>query len=100
MINMLVNDVNNSKSPETEVTVPMVGLTKGLWIMAICATAFIGTTFVTIYALLDPNFGSLAKALLGSLTAATFFGTIFGVSRYFMEEQIKYNVMNSILMKK
>jgi uncharacterized membrane protein YGL010W len=85
------------KSNDTEmveINIPVIGLVRGLWVMIISAVAFVGTTFVFTYAMLDPTFGLLAKALLGSLVGATLFGTIFGVSRYFTEEQIKYIVIN------
>lgn len=87
------NSIDNENTP-TELIVPVIGLVKGVWVMSICAAAFIGTSFVFTYALVDPSFGSIAKALLGALTGATLFGTIFGVVRYFAEEQIKYTVIN------
>jgi uncharacterized membrane protein len=77
-----------------EMSIPIIGLMKGVWVMTIGAFAFIGTAFVFTYALIDPSFDLLAKALLGSLLAATIFGAMFGVSRYFTEEQIKYTVIN------
>jgi hypothetical protein len=77
-----------------EMSIPVFGLVKGIWIMGIGTFAFVGTAFVFTYALVDPNFDIMAKALLGSLLAVTMFGCMFGVTRYFAEEQIKYTAIN------
>lgn len=77
-----------------EVSIPVIGLVRGVWIMTIGGFAFIGTTFVFSYALASQTFNPMTTALLGSLTAATMFGAMFGVSRYFTEEQIKYTAIN------
>jgi hypothetical protein len=66
-----------------EMNIPVIGLVRGIWIMGIGAFAFIGTAFDLI-----------TKSLLGSLLAITMFGCMFGVSRYFTEEQIKYTAIN------
>jgi len=86
--------VETKETDTQELSIPIIGLIKGIWIMVIGAFAFIGTAFVFTYALIDPSFDLLAKALLGSLLAATMFGCIFGIIRYFTEEQIKYIVIN------
>jgi hypothetical protein len=77
-----------------EMNIPVIGLVRGIWVMGIGAFAFIGTAFVFTYALFDPAFDLIAKSLLGSLLAITMFGCMFGVSRYFTEEQIKYTAIN------
>ena len=77
-----------------EVSIPVIGLVRGIWIMAIGGFAFIGTTFVFSYALSSQIYSPMTTAFLGSLTAATMFGAMFGVSRYFAEEQIKYTAIN------
>lgn len=75
-------------------SIPVIGLVKGIWIMGIGTFAFVGTAFVFTYALVDPTFDMMAKALLGSLLAVTMFGCMFGITRYFAEEQIKYTAIN------
>lgn len=77
-----------------ELSVPVIGLVRGIWVMGIGVFAFVGTAFVFTYAFVDPSFNIVGKALLGSLLAVTAFGAMFGVSRYFAEEQIKYNAIN------
>jgi len=89
--------MEKTKEPETtnlELSIPVIGLMRGIWVMAIGGFAFIGVAFVFIYALLSPNFDIVAKSLLGSLLAASAFGAVFGISRYLAEEQIKYIVIN------
>lgn len=86
--------VETKETDIQEMSIPIIGLIKGIWIMITGAFAFIGTAFVFTYALIDPSFDILTKALLGSLLAATIFGCIFGIIRYFTEEQIKYIVIN------
>jgi len=84
-----------TKETETiEMSIPVIGLVKGIWIMGIGTFAFVGTAFVFTYALVDPTFDMMAKALLGSLLAVTMFGCMFGITRYFAEEQIKYTAIN------
>jgi hypothetical protein len=84
-----------TKETETiEMSIPVIGLVKGIWIMGIGTFAFVGTAFVFTYALVDPTFDMMAKALLGALLAVTMFGCMFGISRYFTEEQIKYTAIN------
>lgn len=77
-----------------EMSIPVIGLMKGIWVMGIGTFAFVGTSFVFTYAFLDPSFNIIAKSLLGTLLAVTAFGCMFGVSRYFAEEQIKYTAIN------
>lgn len=89
---MEIKEENNSKT--VEMNVPVIGLVRGIWIMGIGVFAFVGTAFVFTYAFVDPSFNIIGKALLGSLLAFTGFGAMFGVSRYFAEEQIKYNAIN------
>ncbi len=86
---------DKEETEQIEVSIPVIGLMRGVWIMTIGGFAFIGTAFVFAYALADPNaFKPLITAVLGSLTAATMFGAMFGISRYFTEEQIKYTAIN------
>jgi len=77
-----------------EISIPVIGLVRGVWIMTIGGFSFIGTAFVFTYALINPNFDLIGVSLLGSLLAATMFGAMFGISRYFAEEQIKYTAIN------
>jgi len=84
----------NTETKQIELSIPIIGLVRGIWVMGTGAFAFIGTAFVFTYALIDPSFDLIAKSLLGSLLAATMFGCIFGISRYFAEEQIKYTAIN------
>lgn len=77
-----------------EMSIPIIGLMRGIWVMGIGAFAFIGTAFVFTYALFDPSFDVITKSLLGTLLGITAFGCMFGISRYFTEEQIKYIVIN------
>lgn len=86
--------VETTETEMVEINIPVIGLVRGIWIMGIGAFAFIGTAFVFTYALFDPSFDLIAKSLLGSLLAITMFGCMFGVSRYFTEEQIKYTAIN------
>lgn len=89
-----MTETKEVETTQLEMSIPVIGLVRGIWVMAIGAFAFIGTAFVFVYALVDPNFDTLMTALLGSLLAATMFGCMFGVSRYFTEEQIKYTAIN------
>lgn len=82
------------ETTQLELSIPVIGLVRGIWVMGIGAFAFIGTAFVFTYAFFDPSFTIIAKSLLGALLGATMFGCIFGVSRYFTEEQIKYTAIN------
>jgi hypothetical protein len=84
----------NDENIKIEMSVPVIGLMKGIWVMGIGAFAFIGTSFVFTYAFFDPSFDIIAKSLLGTLLAITAFGCMFGISRYFTEEQIKYTAIN------
>jgi hypothetical protein len=87
-------ETKENETTKIEMSIPIIGLVRGIWVMGVGAFAFIGTAFVFTYALIDPSFDILAKALLGALLGATLFGCIFGVSRYFAEEQIKYTAIN------
>jgi hypothetical protein len=88
-------DKDNENSTETiELSIPVIGLIRGIWVMCISAAAFIGVAFVFTYAVLTPSFNIIGTALIGSLLAFTAFGAMFGVSRYFAEEQIKYTAIN------
>ena len=77
-----------------ELSIPVIGLIKGIWVMGTGAFAFIGTSFVFTYAFFDPSFDIITKSLLATLLAITAFGCMFGISRYFTEEQIKYTAIN------
>lgn len=82
------------ETTQVEMSIPVIGLVRGIWVMGVGAFAFVGTAFVFTYALSDPTFDIIGKSLLGSLLAVTMFGCIFGVNRYFTEEQIKYTAIN------
>lgn len=86
--------IDKTDKTPTEMKIPVIGLVKGIWVMGVGVFAFVGTAFVFTYAFATPNFDSVGLALLGSLLAFTGFGAMFGVSRYFAEEQIKYNAIN------
>lgn len=86
------NTAENTKT--VELNIPVIGLVKGIWIMGIGVFAFVGTAFVFTYAFVDPEFDRIGLSLLGSLLAFTGFGAVFGICRYFTEEQIKYNAIN------
>jgi hypothetical protein len=86
------NETN--ETVQIEMSIPIIGLMKGIWVMGVGGFAFIGTAFVFTYSLFDPSFDVMTKALLGTLLAITAFGCMFGISRYFTEEQIKYTVIN------
>jgi len=89
-----MEEVNENDTKIVELSVPVIGLVRGIWVMGISVFAFVGTSFVFTYAMFDPSFDIIATSLLGSLLAFTAFGVIFGVSRYFAEEQIKYTAIN------
>jgi hypothetical protein len=87
-------ETKENETVKTEMSIPIIGLVRGIWVMGVGAFSFIGTSFAFTYALNSPSFDILAKSLLGALLGATLFGCIFGVSRYFAEEQIKYTAIN------
>ena len=87
-------ETKENETVKTEMSIPIIGLVRGIWVMGVGTFAFIGTAFVFTYALIDPSFDIMTKALLGALLGATMFGCMFGVSRYFAEEQIKYTAIN------
>jgi len=87
-------ETKDIETTQVEMSIPIIGLVRGIWVMGIGVFAFIGTSFVFVYTLLDPSFDIIGKALLGTLLATTAFGAMFGISRYFAEEQIKYIVIN------
>lgn len=89
-----MTEIKEIETEKIEMSIPIIGMVKGIWIMGIGVFSFIGTAFVFTYALNDPSFDIIAKSLLGSLLGVTMFGCMFGISRYFAEEQIKYIVIN------
>lgn len=90
----MAEDKSTEELTQVELSIPVIGLVRGIWVMGIGAFAFVGTGFVFTYALMDPTFDIIGKSLLGSLLAFTAFGAMYGVSRYFAEEQIKYTAIN------
>lgn len=89
-----MEEQKENKTETVELNVPVIGMVRGIWVMAVGVFAFVGTAFVFTYAAFNPEFDIIATSLLGSLLAFTAFGAMFGVSRYFAEEQIKYNAIN------
>lgn len=87
-------ETKENKTEKIEMSIPIIGLVRGIWVMGIGAFAFVGTAFVFTYALINPTFDIIGTSLLGALLGVTMFGCMFGVSRYFAEEQIKYTAIN------
>lgn len=87
-------EIKENGTTQVEMSIPIIGLVRGIWVMGVGAFAFIGTAFVFTYAFVNPAFDIIGKSLLGALLGATMFGCMFGVSRYFAEEQIKYTAIN------
>lgn len=87
-------ETKENETTKIEMSIPIIGLVRGIWVMGIGAFAFVGTAFVFTYVVMNPSSDIIAKSLLGALLGATMFGCMFGVSRYFAEEQIKYTAIN------
>lgn len=89
-----MTETKEVETTQVEMSIPVIGLVRGIWVMGVGAFAFVGTAFVFTYAFSDPSFNIIGKSLLGALLAVTGFGAMFGISRYFTEEQIKYTAIN------